>query len=370
MRRLHAMLLEMACAWNTIFHCQKSPKIVRNRLQNLLSQYVQEVMSMNIRRFLVMGKLAPKLSHSTLLTFSSPDSKIGGEQRRSISECTNIWQTHLESVILDVARFGISEQNTCHVNTATSDPTGTKASTGNHDRPGFHGLGLQAAALAQLKRTFETEEFVFKNNRFRQAWKGSGKIGGIVQHLEMMYLIGNQVYKGLRKGKVVMSDLLNWKHVIHAAITYSLMICFILFRLHEYLLTLALWGLALNMLSYRFKKKIKRIQVKTRHKNIIDYINMAVYAGNQVSTATNLIAETNRLLLKLRCLFLGTSKNNSMRFVWFLVSAMVLTAILPMTYFLVLIIILNFVAAYNFVRIWQRVGVWWDQVCECIDSRC
>jgi hypothetical protein len=327
-------------------------------------------MSMNIRRFLVMGKLTAKnVGPRSFLTFSFPDDTIGREELKDVSECKNIWQQQLLDVVADFAKFGIADPSTCFVDAPGAvdqlQMSGAKAGAQakrNAVVAGNAGLVVHAKALAQLKKNFETEEFNFKNNNFKLAWQGSGKIGGIVQHLEMMYLVANHLYTAAAKGKRVMSDLLNWANVLQAATTYSVLILAISFRLHEYLLTIAVWALAVNMLSYRFMKKIKRIRVKTRHKNLGDYINMAVYASSQVSTATHILSETNRLMLKLRCLMLGTSKNNSMRFVWFLCAVVLMTSVLPLSWFMIIVIVLNFVAAYNVVGIWQRVGVWWDQV--------
>ena len=363
--RLHAMLTEMACAWNTISHFSKDEQVVSKGNQTLLSKYVQETVSMNIRRYLVMTKLAPKLSAANLLTYSFPDSRIGNEEALSVAECGNLWQQHIVDVVEDVARYGIAEQNTCFV--CRSESIATRRFTAQElaklePARGYAGLRLQGQAISQLKKNFEHEEFAFKNNSFKQAWKGSGKIGGIVQHLEMMYLIANNVYHGLAKCKRVLSDLLTWQNVAQAAITYSVLIVFISLQLHRYIISFALWALAVNILSYRFKTRVARIKVKTRHKNMGDYINMAVYAGNQMSTLTRMLAEVNRLFLKVRCLVLGTSKTNSMRFVWFLGVVVVATALFPLTWFMIFVIVLNFIAAYNVIGIWERVGVWWEQV--------
>eukprot|EP00750_Incisomonas_marina_P024984 INCI5266.3.p1 GENE.INCI5266.3~~INCI5266.3.p1 ORF type:complete len:922 (-),score=172.26 INCI5266.3:1277-4042(-) len=364
---LHALLLEMACAWNTINHYQKDDRVLAAGDGALLSKYVQEIVSMNIRRYLVMSKLTSKVGPDSFLTMSFPDSKIGREELRPIPECNNIWQRNIVAVVADVRRFGLAAPNSLFVEAPWTQsllrPGANQQGVKFDEKlPGNAGIVVHRQALAQLKKNFETEEFNFKNNSFKQAWQGSGKIGGIVQHLEMMYLIANQVYLGLVKGKRIMSDLLNWKHVVQASVTYLAIIALVAFHVHEYLPTLLLWALALNMLSYRFKKKIKRIQVKTRHKNIGDYINMAVYASTQVSTATHILAESNRLLLKLRCLVLGASKTNSMRFVWFLSCAVIATFCLPTSWLIVSVILLNFVAAYNFIGLWQRVGVWWEQI--------
>lgn len=326
---------------------------------------------MNIRRFLVMTTLMPKGKHTMLLTFSSPDNSIGNEAQRSINDCQNLWQRNLLHVIAEVAKYNIAEQNTCFVDTLATNESlvhdcNTRGETKTRKRAATTtsgaGLQLQQMALKQLIQNFEEEEFDFKNSRFKEAWQGSGKIGGIVQHLEMMYLVGNQVYQGLANAHILISDLLNWKNVAKATITYTLIICFFLLHLHKYFLTILLWALAINILSYRFKKKIKRIQIKTRHKNFIDYINMATAGYQQVSTATNIVTECNRLLLKLRSLLLGSSKLNSLRFVWFLILFAILTSIIPMSWLMVILIVVNFIAAYNVMGIWQQCGVWWDQV--------